>query len=64
MLSENNLYTYFLNFHLLIYIITILMICLVNIGSERLAMSGAEGSTLVETQNINLSLTALGFSTI
>lgn len=29
-------------------------------GSERLAMSGAEGDTLVETQNINLSLTALG----
>lgn len=29
-------------------------------GSERLAMSGAEGETLVETQNINLSLTALG----
>lgn len=29
-------------------------------GSERVALSGAEGSTLVETQNINLSLTALG----
>eukprot|EP00937_MAST-01D_sp_MAST-1D-sp2_P000913 g913.t1 len=29
-------------------------------GSERVAMSGAEGSTLVEAQNINLSLTALG----
>lgn len=29
-------------------------------GSERVAMSGAEGETLVETQNINLSLTALG----
>jgi chromosome segregation ATPase len=29
-------------------------------GSERLSLSGAEGSTLVETQNINLSLTALG----
>ena len=29
-------------------------------GSERLAMSGAEGEALVETQNINLSLTALG----
>jgi hypothetical protein len=29
-------------------------------GSERLAMSHAEGETLVETQNINLSLTALG----
>ena len=29
-------------------------------GSERLAMSGAEGDALVETQNINLSLTALG----
>jgi hypothetical protein len=31
-------------------------------GSERVAMSGAEGETLVETQNINLSLTALGFN--
>ena len=29
-------------------------------GSERLTMSGAEGDTLVETQNINLSLTAIG----
>ena len=29
-------------------------------GSERLSMSGAEGETLVETQNINLSLTTLG----
>jgi hypothetical protein len=29
-------------------------------GSERLALSHAEGETLVETQNINLSLTALG----
>ena len=29
-------------------------------GSERLALSQAEGETLVETQNINLSLTALG----
>lgn len=29
-------------------------------GSERLAMSGAEGETLLETQNINLSLSALG----
>ena len=29
-------------------------------GSERLTLSGAEGSTLLETQNINLSLTALG----
>ena len=29
-------------------------------GSERLAMSGAEGETLLETQNINLSLTSLG----
>jgi hypothetical protein len=29
-------------------------------GSERITMSGAEGDTLVETQNINLSLTALG----
>lgn len=29
-------------------------------GSERVAMSGAEGETLVETQSINLSLTALG----
>ena len=29
-------------------------------GSERLALSGAEGGTLLETQNINLSLTALG----
>jgi Kinesin motor domain len=29
-------------------------------GSERLSMSGSEGGTLVETQNINLSLTALG----
>lgn len=31
-------------------------------GSERLAMSHAEGETLLETQNINLSLTALGKS--
>ena len=29
-------------------------------GSERLALSRAEGETLVETQNINLSLSALG----
>ena len=29
-------------------------------GSERLSMSGAEGETLVETQNINSSLSALG----
>ena len=29
-------------------------------GSERVALSGAEGDTLVETQNINLSLTAIG----
>eukprot|EP01038_Epipyxis_sp_PR26KG_P006383 gene6383-8793_t len=29
-------------------------------GSERVALSGAEGDTLLETQNINLSLTALG----
>lgn len=29
-------------------------------GSERLTLSGAEGSTMLETQNINLSLTALG----
>lgn len=29
-------------------------------GSERLSMSGAEGDALVETQNINLSLTTLG----
>lgn len=29
-------------------------------GSERLALSGAEGETLVETKNINSSLTALG----
>eukprot|EP00605_Chrysophyceae_sp_TOSAG23-4_P002219 GSChrysophyteH1.ASY1.ANO1.2462.1 assembled CDS len=29
-------------------------------GSERLNMSGAEGETLLETQSINLSLTALG----
>lgn len=29
-------------------------------GSERISMSGVEGDTLVETQNINLSLTALG----
>ena len=29
-------------------------------GSERLAMSGAQGSTLLETQNINLSLSTLG----
>ena len=29
-------------------------------GSERVGLSGAEGDTLVETQNINLSLTALG----
>jgi hypothetical protein len=31
-------------------------------GSERVALSGAEGDTLVETQNINLSLTAIGNS--
>jgi hypothetical protein len=29
-------------------------------GSERLKLSGAEGDALTETQNINLSLTALG----
>ena len=29
-------------------------------GSERLGMSGAEGETRLETQQINLSLTALG----
>jgi len=29
-------------------------------GSERVSLSGAEGSTLVETQNINLSLSTLG----
>lgn len=29
-------------------------------GSERLKLSGAEGDTLTETQNINLSLKALG----
>ena len=29
-------------------------------GSERVTLSGAEGSTLLETQNINLSLSALG----
>lgn len=29
-------------------------------GSERLAISGAEGDTLVETKSINSSLTALG----
>jgi len=29
-------------------------------GSERVGLSGAEGDTLVETQNINLSLTAIG----
>ena len=29
-------------------------------GSERLTMSGAEGDTLLETQSINLSLTAIG----
>lgn len=29
-------------------------------GSERLSISGSEGDTMVETQNINLSLTALG----
>jgi hypothetical protein len=29
-------------------------------GSERLSMSKAEGETLVETQNINLSLSAIG----
>ena len=29
-------------------------------GSERVALSGAEGETLLETQNINLSLTAIG----
>ncbi len=31
-------------------------------GSERVAISGAEGDTLVETKNINSSLTALGLS--
>ena len=29
-------------------------------GSERVTLSGAEGGTLLETQNINLSLSALG----
>ena len=29
-------------------------------GSERVSMSGAEGDTLTETQNINLSLSAIG----
>ena len=29
-------------------------------GSERLSLSGAEGDTRLETQQINLSLTALG----
>lgn len=29
-------------------------------GSERLSLSGAEGETLLETQKINLSLSALG----
>ena len=29
-------------------------------GSERVSMSGVEGSSLVETQNINLSLSLLG----
>ena len=29
-------------------------------GSERVTMSGAEGDTLTETQNINLSLSAIG----
>jgi hypothetical protein len=29
-------------------------------GSERINMSGAEGESLIETQNINLSLTTLG----
>jgi hypothetical protein len=29
-------------------------------GSERISLSGVEGETMVETQNINLSLTALG----
>ena len=29
-------------------------------GSERLTLSGSEGDTLLETQNINLSLSALG----
>lgn len=29
-------------------------------GSERVSMSGAEGSTLIETQSINLSLSAIG----
>ena len=32
-------------------------------GSERVTLSGAEGDTLIETQNINLSLTAIGEST-
>ena len=32
-------------------------------GSERITLSGAEGDTLIETQNINLSLTALGDGT-
>jgi Kinesin motor domain len=31
-------------------------------GSERVALSGAEGDTLLETQSINLSLTAIGES--
>ena len=31
-------------------------------GSERLSLSGAEGDTRLETQQINLSLTALGES--
>jgi len=31
-------------------------------GSERLSLSGAEGDTRLETQQINLSLTALGAS--
>jgi hypothetical protein len=33
-------------------------------GSERLSLSGAEGDTRLETQNINLSLTALGRSAV
>ena len=32
-------------------------------GSERVTLSGAEGDTLIETQNINLSLTAIGEAT-
>ena len=32
-------------------------------GSERVTLSGAEGDTLIETQNINLSLTAIGEET-